>query len=346
MPKAGQTKRRSVSDGVATGIFLGASVSVGCDMTPPDMWKEHPDIAVLTHRQGDCAASARATFAVRSVRTMDRNLPVASIVPVATDTSVIATAEGNLYVLVADSLVRWPSDPVATVQPSTSATAVAVTREGEVMELALSGGRLVSRAHHGTRLPTGWDAVESVAGTNDAVWVIAKNVDHRVLYRERRGSNGTSQFKAVRRFDVPVWIRSVSDAVVAVGTIESPFSIWLVASDESTVGRFRFRGGQRAKAVQEGRWVSLGVWPLDCGTMVQVLADLTSRLRRIAFHRLERDGSIVAYGDSVIDQPFGVVASYPDERTIITLTDRGDSWELQYIDWSWSANTTSKGASK
>ena len=281
--------------------------------------------------------SSRATFAVRSTTTMDRALAVASIVPVATDTSVIVTMEGHLYVLGTDSLIKWASDPVAVVQPSPSAMAMAITREGEIVELGLSGDSLIGRPRQGRRLPATADAVEGVAVTNDAVWITAQEGGRHVLYRERKGSNGMSHFEEVRWFDVPVWIRSVSDAAIAVGNIEPPFATWLVASDGSTVGWFRVRIGQQADRMGEGRWVSLGVWPLDCGTIIQVLADLTSRLRRMAFHRLESDGSITTRLDTVIDQPFGVVASYPEDRTLIALTDRGESWELQ-DDWTWSAN--------
>ena len=334
----GQPKRGLIwARVVTTALLLGPSFFSGCDVAPPGEWQVHPDIAVLTKRQEDCVESSRATFAVRSTRTIDRGLAVASIVPVGTDTSVIATTEGHLYVLATDSLIKWVSDPVAVVRPSPSAMAVAITRQGEIVELGPSADNVIGRSRKGRRLPAAI-AVEGVAVTTDAVWITATDGDRRVLYRERKDENGTSHFDAVRWFDAPVWIGSVSDAAVAVGNIEPPFATWLVASDGSTVGWFGVRDARQANPLREGRWVSLGVWPLDCGTMVQVLADLTSRLRRMAFHRLEPDGSITTRLGTVIDQPFGVVASYPEDRTFIALTDRGESWELQSIDWTWSAS--------
>lgn len=332
-PKRGLTWARVVT----TALLLGPSFFSGCDVAPPGEWQVHPDIAVLTKRQEDCVESSRATFAVRSTRTIDRGLAVASIVPIGTDTSVIATTEGHLYVLATDSLIKWVSDPVAIVRPSQSAMAVAITRQGEIVELGPSADNVIGRSRNGRRLPAAV-AVEGVAVTTDAVWITATDGDRRVLYRERKDANGTSHFDAVRWFDAPVWIGSVSDAAVAVGNIEPPFATWLVASDGSTVGWFGVPDARQANPLREGRWVSLGVWPLDCGTVVQVLADLTSRLRRMAFHRLEPDGSITTRLGTVIDQPFGVVASYPEDRTFIALTDRGESWELQSIDWTWSAS--------
>ena len=47
--------------------------------------------------------------------------------------------------------------------------------------------------------------------------------------------------------------------------------------------------------------------------------------------------------DRMIDQPLGIVASHPKERKLITLMDRGDAWELQHIEWSWSTRTHDKG---
>ena len=133
----GQPKRGLIwARVVTTALLLGPSFFSGCDVAPPGEWQVHPDIAVLTKRQEDCVESSRATFAVRSTRTIDRRLAEASIVPVGThgscndfaaispgdlspagtvltDKVVIGTDGTTVLTGCSDNIVRHSPNPVA-----------------------------------------------------------------------------------------------------------------------------------------------------------------------------------------------------------------------------------------
>jgi len=325
---------------LAGGLLI---YSTACTDTPPDAWQTHPDIAALLRGTEDCSEAEGVAFAVRSVESLNRALAVTAIVPLPSGVSLISTTDGELYTLAADSLVALESDPIAYLTSSQSGSAVALTRGGELVEFTDVGGWSSARNRLLDRVPFSWDIIQGVAVASGDLWIMTAENGAWTLYRGPVDGDTRSPIDSVRAFDVPVWVRPLTSSSVAVGTVEQPFTTWMLASSGSVIGRFEAPKVQEHESLAPARWASLGVWPLDCGAVVHVVADLTSRQRRLVVRRLEPGKGIVTLEDRMIDRPLGIVASHPKERKLTTLTDRGDAWELQHIEWSWSTRTYNKG---
>ncbi len=323
----------------ARGTLLIASTA--CSGTPSDAWQPHPDIAALLRGTEDCSEVEEIAFAVRSVESLNRALAVTAIVPFPSGTSLISTTNGELYALAADSLVVLESDPIAYLTSSPSGSAMALTRGGELVEFTDGGGWSLAQNRLLDRMPFSRGIVQGLAAASGDLWIVTAENGAWTLYRRPVDGGTGLPVDSVRAFDVPVWVRTLTNSSVAVGTVEPPFATWMLASSGSTIGRFETPTVQEQESL--ARWASLGVWPLDCGAVVHVVADLMSRQRRLVVRRLESGEGIATLEDRMIDQPLGVVASRPNERKLITLMDRGDAWELQHIEWSWSTRTDSKG---
>lgn len=326
-------------DVLAGGLLIS---STACRGMPPDAWQPHPDIASLFRETEDCSEPEGVGFAVRSVEPLDRVLPVTAIVPLPSGASLISTSDGELYALTADSLVVLESDPIAYLTSSPSGSATALTLGGELVEVTEDRGWSPARSWL-DRVPFSSDIIQGLAVGSGDIWIVTAENGAWILHRRSIDGDTGLPFDSIRAFDVPIWVRTLTNSSVAVGTVEPPFATWMLASGGSTVGRFETPALEEQESVAGARWASLGVWPLDCGTVVQVVADLVSRQRRLVVRRLESGGRIVTVQDWIVGQPLGIVASRPKERKLIALMDRGDAWELQHIEWSWSTRTDNKG---
>lgn len=327
-------------DALAGGLLIS---STACTGTPSDTWEPHPDITALLRGTEDCSEVEGVAFAVRSVESLSRALAVTAIVPLPSGASLISTTDGDLYVLAADSLVALASDPIAYLTSSPSGSALTLTRGGELVEFTDGGGWSPGRNRLSDRVPFAPGIVQGLAVASGDLWIMTAENGAWTLYRRPVDGDTTLPMDSVRAFDVPVWVRTLTNSSVVVGTVEPPFTTWMLASSGSTIGRFETPTVPEQESLVQARWASLGVWPLDCGAVVHVVADLTSRQRRLVVRRLEAGAGVVTVEDRIIDQPLGIVASHPKERKLITLMDRGDAWELQHIEWSWSTRTHNKG---
>lgn len=339
LPKILRTMKLTSRNALAGGLLISFTA---CSGTPPDAWQPHPDVASLFRETEDCWEADGVGFAVRSVEPLDRALPVTSIVPLPSGASLISTSDGELYALAADSLVVLESDPIAYLTPSPSGSATALTLGGELVEVTEGGGWSPARSRL-DRVPFSSDVIQGLAVASGDIWIVTAENGAWILYRRPIDGDTGLPFDSIRAFDVPIWVRTLTSSSVAVGTVEPPFATWMLASGGLTIGRFETPPLEAQEPVARARWASLGVWPLDCGTLVHVVADLVSRQRRFVVRRLESGGRIVTVQDWIVGQPLGIVATRPKERTLIALMDRGDAWELQHIEWSWSTRTDNKG---
>ena len=333
-----RTMKSAWRNALAGGLVIS---STACSGTPSDAWQPHPDIAALLQGAEDCSEVEGIAFTMRSVESLNRDLAVSAIVPLPSGASLISTTNGQLYVLAADSLVVLKSDPIAYLTSSPSGSAVALTRAGKLVEFTDGGGSSPARNRLLGHVPFSWGTIQGLAVASGALWIVTAENGTWTLYRRAVDGDTGLPIDSVRAFDVPVWVRTLTNSSVVVGTVEPPFATWMLASGGTTVGRFETSTAQEQESL--ARWASLGVWPLDCGAVVHVVADLASRQRRLVVRRLKSGGGIVTLEDRMIDQPLGIVASHPQHRKLITLMDRGDAWELQHIEWSWSTRTDNKG---
>lgn len=327
-------------DAFAVSLLISSSACTG---TPSDAWQSHPDIAALLRGTEDCSEVEEVAFAVRSVESMNRSLAVTSIVPLPSGASLISTTDGELYSLASDSLVELEADPIAYLTSSPSGSALALTRGGELVEFTGGRGWSPARYRLSDRVPFSSGIIQGLAVTSGGLWIMTAENGAWTLYRQPVDGDSRLPIDSVRAFGVPVWVRNLTNSSVAVGTVEPPFTTWMLASNGSMIGRFETPTVREQESQVDARWTSLGVWPLDCGAVVHVVADLTSRQRRLVVRRLEPGEGVVTLEDRMIDQPLGIIASHPKERKLITLMDRGDAWELQHIEWSWSTRTQNKG---
>lgn len=88
--------------------------------------------------------------------------------------------------------------------------------------------------------------------------------------------------------------------------------------------------------VEGARFRSIGAMPLDCGTVLQVLTDLTSTDRVLFLYQLD-DVGLQQIRSEVIAKPIGVITSNPSVRTLLGVSEEKGFPEILILEWSWTA---------
>ena len=221
-------------DALAGGLLIA---STACSGTPSDAWQPHPDIAALLRGTEDCSEVEEIAFAVQSVESLNRALAATAIVPFPSGTSLISTTNGELYALAADSLVVLEADPIAYLTSSPSGSAMALTRGGELVEFTDGGGWSPARNRLLDRMPFSQGIVQGLAAASGDLWIVTAENGAWTLYRRPVDGGTGLPIDSVRAFDVPVWVRTLTNSSVGTVNRRLPYGCWPQVEPRSVASR-------------------------------------------------------------------------------------------------------------
>jgi hypothetical protein len=178
--------------------------------------------------------------------------------------------------------------------------------------------------------------IAGVAYDGETLWVSTARDTAASLLFIRSGENSAAGRVTGRvRLPGPAHLQSPARGLVVASLVNPPHSLFFF----DAAGREVHRAAPpalRAPGADTTRnsVFTLATLPLDCGAVLQVLADLRSQRRWFALYRLGPGGARLARLREV-DQPLGFVQSLPGRKLLVGSRDQGGRREIVLFRWYW-----------
>ncbi len=318
---------------VSLVIVIAVMLSSSCDDHRSNYYVRDSALEAFATPAADCGDIADVDFSSVSMQRFDRDIAVARIVPAVGDSHFVNTSEGRVLLIVGDSLLNLNTEPIIILHGIVDDSVLALTKQGYLVSRRLLSD-LIADDNQAVALPSlGLESsIEAAVSSHDVLWVATRNRDRYALHYARTGDDRVLRYQLAKIFDQPIALSGFVDKVAYITEMESPFTVLLYSSTGGIIGRL---APPTFDVTVQAVWASLGLWPLDCGVAVQLLADLRSRSRRLVMYKFTSHGRITVGEVTTVEEPFGIVDTSPERRHMVALVDRGSSWELQHLQWSW-----------
>lgn len=135
-----------------------------------------------------------------------------------------------------------------------------------------------------------------------------------------------------RSFDGPAHIEALGDGRVAAALFEFPHSLVILDSRLEVVARITPSPEARSTIPLFGQ----SLIRLDCGRMLNLLAELTSHRRVALLYSTGAEPELIRAREIV--SPIGFAHAMHPHRRLVGMRALPGRWEVITLDWSWAPN--------
>lgn len=174
--------------------------------------------------------------------------------------------------------------------------------------------------------------IVSLASDGRTVWVVG--VSQTTSSAELLATTLDSAGTWVRRpLDRPVRLEPLGQGRVAAAAVAAPHTLWIFDSALAVNGSVTPGGSRLVVRGNSDAALTQALTLLDCGRLLQVVADMRSDRRR--FHLYSISGKATLVRSRAAELRMGIAHSIPQERRLVAVYDGPGWWEASWLEWTW-----------